>query len=308
MPAGWTPLALPAALVLTGAVSVQAGAGIADRMFGEVAPAAVTALRLWAAALILLLVAGRPTARAVTGMIQDRAWGAGVTSGAFGIALGLMNFCIYQAFARIPLGIAVTIEFLGPLGVAVAGARRAASLGWAVLAGCGVLLLANSPGGHLSLAGTGFALASAAGWAGYIMLSRAAGQRLPGASGLVIAMCVAAALVTGPGLAAGGQAMFRPGVLAAGAGIGLLSSVIPYGLEFAALRRVPARMFGVWMSMQPAVAAVVGLLLLGQRLRWPEWAGICCVVIASAGAARAGIPRQDGLPGQEAAGQVDEEL
>jgi inner membrane transporter RhtA len=284
--AGWAPQALPAALVLTGAISVQAGAGIADRMFGQVPPAAVTALRLWAAALILLLVAGQGTVRAVTGLIRARAWADGVTPVMFGIALGLMNFAIYQAFARIPLGIAVTIEFLGPLVVAAAGARRLTGLGWAALAGGGVLLLAKGSGGHLNLAGVGFALLSAAGWAGYILLSRASGQRMPGSSGLVIAMCVAAVGVTGPGLAAGGAAMFRPAVLASGAAIGLLSSVIPYWLEFQALRRVPARVFGVWMSMQPAVAAVIGLLLLGQRLSAAEWAGICCVAVASGGAAR----------------------
>jgi inner membrane transporter RhtA len=289
----WAPLALPAALVLTGAVSVQAGAGIADRMFGQVPPAAMTALRLWAAALILLLVAGRGTVRAVTGIVRARAWADGVTPVSFGIALGLMNFAIYQAFARIPLGIAVTFEFLGPLTVAVTGAargtgaRRLAGFYWAALAGGGVVLLARGSGGHLNLAGVAFALLSAAGWAGYILLSRASGQRMSGSSGLVIAMCVAALGVTGPGLAAGGSAMFRPAALGAGLAIGLLSSVIPYWLEFQALRRVPARVFGVWMSMQPAVAAVIGLLLLGQRLSAAEWAGIGCVAVASAGAAGA---------------------
>jgi inner membrane transporter RhtA len=272
--------------VLTAAVSVQAGAGIANRLFGQVPPAAVTALRLWAAALILLLVAGRGTARAVAGLVRTRAWADGVTPVSFGIALGLMNFSIYQAFARIPLGIAVTIEFLGPLVIAVAGVRRSAGLGWAALAGGGVLLLAQGSGGHLNLVGVVFALVSAAGWAGYIVASRASGRALPGSSGLVIAMCVAALGVTGPGLAAGGTAMFRPAVVASGAAIGLLSSVIPYWLEFQALRRVPTRVFGVWMSMQPAVAAVIGLLLLGQRLSLAEWAGICCVAVASGGAAR----------------------
>jgi inner membrane transporter RhtA len=285
-PAGWAPLALPAGLVLTAAVSVQAGAGIANQLFGQVPPAAVTALRLWAAALILLLVAGRGTARAVAGLVRTRAWADGVTPVSFGIALGLMNFSIYQAFARIPLGIAVTIEFLGPLVIAVAGVRRSAGLGWAALAGGGVLLLAQGSGGHLNLVGVAFALVSAAGWAGYIVASRASGRALPGSSGLVIAMCVAALGVTGPGLAAGGTAMFRPAVVASGAAIGLLSSVIPYWLEFQALRRVPTRVFGVWMSMQPAVAAVIGLLLLGQRLSLAEWAGICCVAVASGGAAR----------------------
>jgi inner membrane transporter RhtA len=280
------PIALPAALVLTGAVSVQAGAGIAARLFDQVPPAAVTALRLWAAALIMLAVGGRGAARAVAGLAQRGAWRDAAATIAFGIVLAFMNFAIYQAFARIPLGIAVTIEFLGPLAVAVAGARRLASLAWVALAAAGVLLLAKGSGGQLNLAGVAFALLAAAGWAGYIVLSRATGQRLAGPSGLVIAMCVAAVLVTAPGVAAGAPQMFRPQVLATGVAIGLLSSVIPYWLEFEALRRVPARVFGVWMSMQPAVAALIGLAMLGQRLSPAEWAGICCVAVASGGAAR----------------------
>jgi inner membrane transporter RhtA len=277
-----------AALVLTGAVSVQAGAGIADRLFGQVPPAAVTTLRLWAAALILLAIGWRGAARALANLITRGAWRDAAATASFGIALGVMNFAIYQAFERIPLGIAVTVEFLGPLAVAVVGARRLTGLAWAGLAAVGVLLLTDGARGHLDVTGVAFALVSAAGWAGYILLSRATGQRFSGTSGLVIAMCVAAVLVTGPGAAAGAPAMFRASVLATGAAIGLLSSVIPYWLEFEALRRVPARVFGVWMSMQPAVAALIGLVMLAQRLSLPEWAGICCVVVASAGAARGG--------------------
>ena len=288
--AGWAPLALPASLVLCGAVSVQAGAGIADRLFSQIPPAAVTTLRLWAAALILLAIGWRGAARAVADLIQRRAWRDAAATASFGIALGVMNFAIYQAFERIPLGIAVTIEFLGPLAVAVAGVRRLAGLAWAGLAAAGVLLLTQGSHGHVNVAGVAFALVSAAGWAGYILLSRATGQRFSGASGLVIAMCVAAVLVTGPGVAAGAPAMFRPSPLAIGLAIGLLSSVIPYWLELEALRRVPARVFGVWMSVQPAVAALIGLAMLGQRLSLPEWGGICCVVVASAGAARGGAP------------------
>jgi inner membrane transporter RhtA len=292
-------VALPAALVLTSAVSVQFGAGIAVRLFGQLPPAALTTLRLWAGALIMLAVAGRPAARVVAGLGARRAWRDGVTALTFGIILGFMNFAIYQAFARIPLGIAVTIEFLGPLSVSVTGTitsargaerggaarRRAAGLGFAALAAGGVVLLARG-GGQLNLAGVGWAVAAGVAWAGYIVGSKAAGQRLPGASGLVIAMCVAALTVTAPGVLAGGARMFRPSFLVAGAGIGLLSSVVPYWLELEALRRIPARVFGVWMSMQPAVAALVGLLVLAQRLSPAEWAGVCCVVCASAGAAR----------------------
>jgi len=288
--AGWGPLVLPASLVLTGAVSVQAGAGLAARLFDQIPPAAVTALRLWAAAVILLAVGWRGAAAAVAGLLRTSAWRDAAATVSFGIALATMNYAIYQSFARIPLGIAVTIEFLGPLAVAVAGASarkaRLASLGWVALAAAGVLLLARGSSGHLNLTGVAFALISAAGWAGYILLGRATGQRFSGTSGLVIAMCVAAVLVTGPGLAAGAPQMFRPSLLLTGVAIGLMSSVIPYWLEFEALRRVPARVFGVWMSMQPAVAALIGLLMLGQRLSPAEWAGVCCVVVASGGAAQ----------------------
>jgi inner membrane transporter RhtA len=290
--------------VLAGAVSVQSGAGIAARLFSQLPPAAVTTLRLWSAALIMLILAGRGTARAVAGLAARRAWGDSVTTISFGIALGFMNFAIYQAFARIPLGIAVTIEFLGPLCVTVTGTlrarrRRAAGLGFAALAGAGVLLLAGTVGGtRLNWAGVAWAAAAGAAWAAYILGSKTAGQRLPGASGLVIAMCVAALVVTGPGLAAGTPAMFRPSLLAAGAAIGLLSSVIPYWLELEALRRIPTSLFGVWMSVQPAVAALIGLAVLSQRLSVPEWAGIGCVVAASAGAAAAARtpPGPDVLP------------
>jgi inner membrane transporter RhtA len=291
--------------VLAGAVSVQSGAGMAGRLFGQLPPASVTTLRLWSAAVIMLILAGRSTARAVAGLAARRARADSAITLTFGIALGFMNFAIYQAFARVPLGIAVTVEFLGPLSVTVAGTlrggtagtprgdssvhqghRRAAGLGCAALAAAGVVLLAGPAGGaRLDWGGMAWAAAAGTAWAAYILGSKAAGQRLPGASGLVIAMCVAAVAVTGPGVAAGAPKMFRPSFLAAGAGIGLLSSVIPYWLELEALRRIPASLFGVWMSVQPAVAAVIGLVVLGEDLSPAQWAGIACVVAASAGAA-----------------------
>ena len=177
--AGWGPAALPAGLVLAAAVSVQSGAGIADRMFSQLPPASVTTLRLWAAALIMLIVAGRGAARAVAGLAAGRAWGDGAITLTFGIALGFMNFAIYQAFARVPLGIAVTIEFLGPLAVTVTGTlrgsgtarggrRRAAGLGYAALAAAGVVLLAGTAGGtRLNWAGIAWAAAAGAAWAGF---------------------------------------------------------------------------------------------------------------------------------------------
>ncbi|MEP7024053.1 MAG: EamA family transporter, partial [Actinomycetota bacterium] len=228
-----------------------------------------------------------------------RSWRDAGIAVAFGVTLGVMNFSIYQSFARIPLGIAVTVEFLGPLAVAVATSRRLIDAAWVVLAGSGVALFAHggttlasggvpgSAGGSgLAVTGIAFALLAAACWAGYILLSRSTGQRFSGSSGLVIAMIIAAVVVTPPGVAEGNAALLRPGVLAEGVLIGLLSSVIPYAFELQALRRVPARVFGIWMSLEPAVGAVIGLILLSQSLAPREWIAIGCVTIATAGAAR----------------------
>jgi inner membrane transporter RhtA len=273
-------------MVVIASVSVQLGAGVADKLFRTVPAAAVTTLRLWSAALILLVFGAPAIARAVGGMARRRDWRQAATVGGFGVSLAVMNFAIYQAFARIPLGIAVTIEFLGPLGLAIAGSRKARDLAWAGLAAIGVVLLTRGTGhGHLNAAGIAFAVASAGGWAAYILMSKATGRIFPGRDGLAIAMCVAALAVTAPGVTAGGSVMFRPAVVATGTAIGLMSSVIPYWLELEALRRVPARLFGVWMSGEPAVAALIGLAPLGQRLSLAEWIAVCCVMLACAGAA-----------------------
>ena len=287
----------PSVLVLTGVVSVQVGAGVAARLFALIPPAAVTGLRLWTAAAVMIVAGARPLRDNLAGLARRRAWRDAAVVGGFGLTLAVMNFSIYQAFARIPLGIAVTIEFLGPLAVAVASSRRLIDLLWVALAGVGVALLtgtgAPASGGHrVGLVGLGFALLAAAAWAAYIVLSRATGRRFPGTSGLTIAMLVAAVVIIPAGVTAGGTALLRPGILAAGLAIGLLSSVIPYSLELEALRRVPARVFGIWMSLEPAVAALVGLVMLGETLAVTEWAAIVCVMIACAGAARGSVRSQ----------------
>jgi inner membrane transporter RhtA len=279
-------MALPAAMILTGIVSVQFGAGLADKLFAQVPPAAVTGLRLWTSAVAMVALSGRGFARSVRDLRERRAWGDAVIATSFGLSLGVMNFSIYQSFARIPLGVAVTIEFLGPLAVAVAGSRHVRDLGWVVLAAAGVVLLTQGGHGRLNLAGVLFAGLAGACWAAYIVLSSATGRRFPGSAGLAIAMVVSAVIVTPPALVAGGTAMFRPAVLAAGVAIGVLSSVIPYRLELESLRRMPLRVFGVWMSMEPAVAALIGLVLLGQHLTLAEWLAIGCVMVACAGAAQ----------------------
>ena len=287
----------PSVLVLTGVVSVQVGAGVAARLFALIPPAAVTGLRLWTAAAVMIVAGARPLRDNLASLARRRAWRDAAVVAGFGLTLAVMNFSIYQAFARIPLGIAVTIEFLGPLAVAVASSRRLIDLLWVALAGVGVALLtgtgAPASGGHrVGLVGLGFALLAAAAWAAYIVLSRATGRRFPGTSGLTIAMLVAAVVIIPAGVTAGGMALLRPGILASGLAIGLLSSVIPYSLELEALRRVPARVFGIWMSLEPAVAALVGLVMLGETLAVTEWAAIVCVMIACAGAARGSVRSQ----------------
>jgi inner membrane transporter RhtA len=295
--------------VFGGIVSVQCGAGLAARMFGQLGPAGVTGLRLWWSALIVAVVGGRALARVLRSVVAERAWHDLAIAIAFGVVLGIMNFSIYQSFARIPLGVAVTIEFLGPLAVAVASSRRWLDVLWVTMAAAGVLLLTEGGARLATNAGSGpsqvaragpvlglsteatgiaFALVAAAGWAAYILLSRSTGRRFSGSSGLVIAMVVAAVLVTGPAIDQAGPALLHPSLIAEGLAIGLLSSVIPYRLELEALRRVRAGVFGIWMSIEPAVAALVGLVLLGESLLARQWLGIAAVIAACAGAARAG--------------------
>jgi len=306
-------------LVFSGIISVQLGAGLAGRMFARVSPAGVAGLRLWWAALIMAIVGGHALAGVLRQVVADRAWRDLAVAVAFGAVLATMNLSFYQAFARIPLGVTVTIEFLGPLAVAVASSRRRLDVLWVILAAAGVVLLTrgarlaggagpatagtHSAGPLLGLstqaAGIAFALIAATCWAAYILLSRSTGRRFSGASGLVIAMIVAAVLVTGPAVAAAGPALLHPAVAAEGLAIGLLSSVIPYRLELEALRRVAAGIFGIWMSLEPAVAALVGLVLLGETLLARQWLAIGLVIVACAGASRSGgeEPRQrDELP------------
>jgi inner membrane transporter RhtA len=298
---------------LTAIVSLQVGAAVAGRLFGTVPVAGVTGLRLWSAAILIGVLGARGVRRAVADHPLPGAWRDWAVVGAFGVILGVMNYSIYQAFARIPLGIAVTIEFLGPLAVAVVSSRRVIDLLWVALAGAGVLLLsqggtgtvhgAPGAGGHgAEVAGVIFALVSAGCWAAYIVASRATGRRFAGSSGLVIAMIIAAVLVTPPAVVAGGATLLRPGVIATGIAIGLLSSVIPYRLELETLRRVPARVFGIWMSLEPAVAALAGLVLLGEVLAPREWLAVGCVVAACAGTAR--TARAGTGPGPAQPGQI----
>lgn len=286
---------VPAPILLgAGIVSLQVGAGFAARLFGTVSAAGLTGLRLWTASLVLVGLCAKPAGRAIRDTIASRSWRDAAVVAAFGLTLGVMNFSIYQALARIPLGIAVTIEFLGPLGLAIGSSRRLIDLLWVALAGTGVALLGTSGVGEATglhihggsvVAGVGYALISASSWACYILLSGATGRRFSGSSGLAVAMVIGAIAVTPPAAASAGATLFRPSVLAAGLGIGLMSSVIPYRAEMETLRRVPARVFGICMSLEPAVAALVGIVLLSQALSVTQWMAIGCVAAATAGAA-----------------------
>ncbi|WP_405147853.1 EamA family transporter [Sphaerisporangium sp. NBC_01403] len=269
----------PSGLVVLAILSVQIGAGLAKNLFTQLPPSAVVFLRIAAGAVILGVVA-RPRLRGLTR--RDLAVGV-----AFGVTLGVMNLAFYEGLARLPMGICVTIEFLGPLGVAVAASRRRLDLLWVVLAAAGILLLAPwGDSGGLSWVGIGFAALAGACWAGYILLSSAAGGRFPGTTGLSFAMIVAVVVIAPVGVVTGGSGLLSPELILLGAGVGLLSSVIPYSLELEALRKMPKRVFSILMSLEPAAAALVGLIVLGEILNVREWAAIGCVVIASVGATR----------------------
>jgi inner membrane transporter RhtA len=272
------------ALVGTGAVSVQFGAALATRLFGRVGPAGAVTLRLVVGAVILLAVVRRgPRGRA--GSVDS------AVVVAFGLVLAAMNLSFYEAIARIPLGVAVTIEFSGPLALALSYSRRWTDGLWAAAAGTGVALLAVGAGRRLDPLGLLFALVAGALWAAYILLSRETGRRFESVGGLAWAMLVAAVAVLPFGAAAGGGALLRPSVLVIGGAVGLLSSVIPYSLELVALRRVTPRAFGVMMSMEPAVAAAAGFAVLGQHLATREWVALALVVVANLGNSLVGRPQ-----------------
>ena len=254
----------PIWLVLFGILSVQFGAGIAKTLFDEVAPTTIVWLRLATSAVVLLAIA-RPALRGRTG----RDWLVVV---AFGLILGLMNWSIYQSFARIPIGLAVTLEFVGPLTLAVLGSRRARDLIWVGLAGLGVLLLGLQPG-DLTWAGVGFALLAGGCWAAYILLSAQTGRRWQGIDGLAIASVVATLLLTPLALGRYADQLADARILVIGALVGLLSSVIPYTCELVALRTLRPAVFSILMSLEPAAAALAGLVVVHELLGPVQLAG-----------------------------------
>ena len=268
----------PVALVVIAIASVQVGAALSKSLFDEIGPGGTVFVRVAAAALVLALVwrpsiAGR--SRRELGLILP-----------FACVLAGMNLAFYAALERLPLGIVVTFEFVGPLGVAVLGSRKPLDLAWVGLAAAGILLLSDF--GTADLDGVGVALALTAGafWGAYILLTARVGQAFPGGSGLSLAMLLAVIPLAPIGIADGGSELLVPSVLLVGAAVGILSSAIPQALELEALRHLPTGVFGVLMSLEPAVAALVGFVVLGEDLATREVVAIMLVVAASAGAAR----------------------
>ncbi|MEV7726558.1 EamA family transporter [Streptomyces sp. NPDC087917] len=278
----------PVALVVAAGISVQFGAAIAVMIMPRVGAAGVVSLRLAAAALVLLAVC-RPKLRG-----YGRAdWGTVV---AFGVALAGMNGLFYQAIDRIPLGPAVTLEVLGPLALSVIVSRRLVNLLWAALALAGVVLLSTHGGGGfggLDPLGAAYALGAGAMWAAYIVFSARTGRRFPQADGLALAMALAAVLSLPLGIWEAGTDLLRPSTLALGLGVAALSSVLPYTLELLALRRMPAPTFAILMSLEPAIAATAGFLLLNQAMSPLDALAIALVITASMGAVRSQIGRRN---------------
>ncbi|WP_217171346.1 DMT family transporter [Streptomyces sp. AC512_CC834] len=274
----------PVGLVLAGGLSVQFGAALAVSLMPRAGALGVVTLRLAVAAVVMLLVC-RPRLRG-----HSRAdWGTVVV---FGIAMAGMNGLFYQAVDRIPLGPAVTLEVLGPLALSVFASRRAVNLVWAALALSGVFLLGGGGFDDLDPAGAAFALAAGVMWAAYILFSARTGRRFPQADGLALAMAVGALLFLPLGIAESGSKLIDPVTLALGAGVALLSSVLPYTLELLALRRLPAPTFAVLMSLEPAIAAAAGFLILDQALSATQSAAIALVIAASMGAVRTQVGRR----------------
>jgi inner membrane transporter RhtA len=267
------------ALVIGGLACQEVGASFAVLLFPSTGPLGIVMLRLVFSAVLLWAIA-RPTLR---GRSSD-AWRAVVI---FGLVLALMNGFFYLALERLPLGVTVTIEVLGPLTLSVIVARRLSAWLWAVLALAGVALLAGGGWADLDLIGVLFALAAATCWAGYILASARVGRAFSQLDGLAIAMAIGAAVALPFGIVDAGSSLVNPMTLGLGAAVAVLSSAIPYALELIALRRLPASGFAVLMSLAPATATLAGFALLGQVLTLVELVGITLVIVASIGAVRA---------------------
>jgi inner membrane transporter RhtA len=264
--------------VMGSLVSQNVGAAWAKSLFPLVGTEGVTALRVGLSALVLLAL-WRPWRTRIAR--RD-----GLNLIVYGGMLGLMNLLIYKAFERIPIGLAIAIEVTGPLTVVLLASRRPADFAWIACAvtGLALLLPIDARGGALDPVGVGFALGAAVCWAMYIMFGKRA-SALGGGQAVSVGMLVAALLTVPIGVAHSGAALASPVVLLAGLAVAVLSSALPYSLEMAALRRLPGRVFGILVSAAPAIGAVAGHVMLGERLTALQWGAVVCVMAASAGSA-----------------------
>ena len=267
----------PVTAVLLSIVSVQGGAAIAKGLFSLLGASGTASVRICFSALILI-VALRPSLK----QLNAAQWKAIIP---YGIVLGAMNLLFYCALARIPMGVAVSLEFIGPLVLALAGSRRALDLLWIILAGVGIAFIAPWSENGIDLLGVVFALLAGGCWAIYILLSKHAGAKLPGQLAVTVGMLFAALTVLPFGVIEGNLHLMTPYILMLGVTLAIFSSVLPFSLEMQALRTMPPRVFSILMSLEPAVAALIGFWLLGEHLLLSQWLAVACIVIASSGAA-----------------------
>jgi inner membrane transporter RhtA len=284
------------ALMLTSALSCQFGAATATLAFPALGPVGVVAIRQWVAGAVLV-TAGRPQLRSFTW----RQWWPVL---ALAIVFACMNLSLYVAISRIGLGLAVALEFLGPLAVALAASRRTIDLACALVAGGAVVVLTR-PQPSTDYLGIGLGALAAVCWAGYILLSKTIGRRLPGAQGPAAAAGLSALLYVPIGIWALSGHALTPHAVGCAASAGLLSSAVPFVLDLLALRRLPAGFFGVFMSANPVLAALIGLLALGEALPWDAWLAITAIVTANAvsvGTSARSLPARNGARSRPAAG------
>jgi inner membrane transporter RhtA len=268
----------PLPAVFLAIISVQGGAAIAKGLFPVLGAAGTASVRIGFSALILVLFV-RPNLR----QLKSEQWKTVIP---YGVALGAMNLLFYCALARIPMGLAVSLEFIGPLALALSGSRRFIDILWVLLAGAGIALIAPwSSDGGVDLLGLFFALAAGACWAVYILLSKRAGTQLPGQLAVTVGMLVAALPVLPVGIIEGNLFSMTPYMLLLGVILAIFSSVLPFSLEMHALRSLPSRTFSILMSMEPVAAALAGWLLLNELLSTQQWLAVIFIVIASGGAA-----------------------
>lgn len=263
-------------MVLGAMVSIQMGAAVATDLFSEIGALGVVFVRALVSGLLLVLI-WRPSFRIPR---ESR-----TVTLLFGAALAGMNLCFYQSIDRIPLGMAVTFEFIGPLTVALITSHRRRDWIWAAMAAAGIVLLGGDVGGDgLDPLGIAFALVAGGFWGWYILLGKRVGESSTGGKGLAVAMLLSAVITAPFGIVSGGMDLFRPEVIAIGLVIGVLSSALPFSLELEAMRRLPSSVFGVMMSLEPAVATFIGLFVLSQAIDGIQAIAILLVIAASAGA------------------------